>query len=413
MKPNRIAMISYHTCPLASLEGKETGGMNVYVLELSKKLGELGIVVDIFTRSQSDKHNHVVQISPNVRLFHIPAGPEKALPKKLLLDHIEIFYKNVKKIINEEELQYDLVHAHYYMSGIVGLKFQKDYEVPLVTTFHTLALMKNLVARGPIEWQERERIDSEIILAKKSEKIIALSESDKNYISYLYNGDKKKIEVVSPGVDTALFRPIKKTPARNFIHATPEDKIILFVGRIEPLKGVDSLLYAFKILMSKNKKINHKICLWIVGGDTSQKMHLWSKELQKLENLRRVLGIKTAVKFVGQRPQSELPYYYSAADVVVMPSHYETFGIVALEAMACGTAVISTHVTGLTSTLENQRGLHVVPANSPIHLARQIETIITNGKKHSDMAIRLVNQVRDFTWQRVAEKTLLIYRQLH
>lgn len=409
---NRIAMISYHTCPLASLEGEETGGMNVYVLELSKKLGEMGLMVDIFTRSQSARYDHTIKLSDNVRLFHVPAGPEKSLPKKSLADYTGEFYKNIKNIISKENLVYDLIHAHYYLSGIVGLYLKRDCKIPLVISFHTLGMMKNLVARSTIEIAEKKRIDEEMMQMKKSDKIIALSQSDKEYITYLYNIAPGKIGVVTPGVNNKLFKPISKTIARRFIHADLKHVIILFVGRLEPLKGVDSLLYAFKILVSRNPQLEGKVCLWIVGGEVSQKKELWSKELQKLETLRRILGIKTSVNFVGRQQHSKLPYYYSAANVVVMPSHYETFGIVALEAIACGVPVISTYVAGLAGTFENKSELQTVPVNSPLHLAKRIETILFSSPKKTDKAIKKIWQSDSMSWSKAAEKMLSFYEKV-
>lgn len=412
MRLTRIAMFSYHTCPLASFEGKETGGMNVYVLELSRKLGELGLEVDVFTRSQDVSQPKVVHVTPNVRVIHVLAGPEQPYPKKKLRQFIPEFTKHIVDVIEAQELQYDLYHAHYYLSGLstLSLNTKRNEHKPIIMTFHTLALMKNLVARTEQEKDGKFRIDAEFLLTKKAQRVIVPSQNDKNYLEYLYRCPPKKIAVVTPGIDTTIFKPVPTEEARKEIGADPNHKIVLFVGRIEPLKGIDILLYATKILLERNPRF--KICLWIVGGDVSQGRNLWSNELKKLETLRRVLRIETIVKFVGQEPQQRLPYYYSAADILVMPSHYESFGMAALEAMACGTPVIATNVSGVTDLIDRQEGALISSANNPLLLASQIERLLTDRERHRRLSRRLLAQVHQFTWDRTAKEVRLVYQRV-
>lgn len=398
-------MISYHTCPLASHSGKETGGMNVYVFELSKKLSEHGVYVDIFTRSESSTHEAVVQVNPHMRVIHITAGPQTHLSKKKIDTYIDTFTDGIADFSSAQSMQYEIIHAHYYLSGLIAIKLKKSFrKSPIVMTFHTLGLMKNLVARDTLESETAERIKAEMSLVHEVDYIIALSESDKEYITYLYNGDPKKISVITPGVDVDFFKPIDKKIARQKINADPNHRLILFVGRIEPLKGIDSLLYAIKILLRRNPHFATDVCLWIVGGDVSQKKQLWSHELQKLEELRQVLNIKTSVHFVGQKDQSDLPYYYSSADIVVMPSHYETFGMVALEAMASGIPVISTHVAGISGLIDKKRDSLIVPANSPLHLASQIELLLTDKELYERSRLEVIEKVHTLSWNHVARK---------
>ncbi len=405
-------MLSYHTCPLASFEGKETGGMNVFVLELAKALGKLDISVDLFTRSQDTKQPHLVMIRQNVRLFHVPAGPERPFPKNKLRQFIPEFSKNVATIIKNQPFSYDIFHAHYYLSGLAALPIHKSlgHSLPLVTTFHTLALMKNLVARSEEEKEDVFRVASERQLIKESKILSVPSDSDRTYLNYLYDCPPEKISVIPPGVDTTLFHPIPKNKAKKVIGADSNHKIILFVGRIEPLKGIDTLIYALKIL--RKRLPQKKVCLWIVGGDVSQKRNFWSQELKRLEALRHDLSISTVVIFKGQQPQCKLPYYYNASDVVVMPSHYESFGMAALEAMACGIPVIATNVSGI-STLINQSQQGVVSsANNPILLSRQIEKLLTAPKTYETLCKKEESEVKNFTWENTAQKTLEIYTSI-
>lgn len=405
-------MISYHTCPLASLEGKETGGMNVYVLELSKELAKQGYIVDIYTRSQDNSNKEIVEIGKNLRLIHLKAGLQKHIPKKQLINFIDDFVESFKQFSKKYELSYDLLHCHYYLSGLIGLKISQKNgkKIPVAMTFHTLALMKNLVARDEMEKEDKSRIDSEFLLIKKVDTIITPSTTNKEYITSLYNAPEEKITVVTPGVDTKLFKPMDKQKAKEKVGAGKNHKIVLFVGRIEPLKGIDVLMYAIKILLQKHPAMN--LCLWIVGGDVSQKTSFWSKELQKLENLRELLGIKTIVKFVGQKPQTMLPYYYNAAEVVVMPSHYESFGMAALEAMACGIPVITTNVSGIASLIDDKHQALITTVNNPLMLASQIETLLTDEAFHKKIGKQVYETVQDLSWKNIAKATKHVYENL-
>lgn len=421
---SRIAMISFHTCPLAAQEGKETGGMNVYVLELSKELAKKGITIDIFTRSQDPNNEEIVQISENLRVIHIVAGPTRSVAKKSLPHHLPEFIQNMTAFIQREQLQYQLLHCHYYLSGLIGLELQKlnaakkialssNKKLPLIMTFHTLALMKNLVARGELEKEDTLRIEAEFDLVKKADSIIAPSESDASYLEYLYGSKANgadKVTIIPPGVDTTLFRPMEMSDARAVVGGTDQCKIVLFVGRIEPLKGIDMLMYAIKILTQQSPELS--LQLWIVGGDISQPVSAWSHELQKLEQLRKVLDLNAVVKFVGQRSQEQLPYYYNAADVAVMPSHYESFGMAALEAMTCGVPVITTNVTGISGLIDERRQSLITSVNNPLLLASQIQYLLTHEKTHAEIRQELQEKVQNLEWSKVAEQVIKVYKKV-
>lgn len=406
-------MISSHTCPIASEEGKETGGLNVYVLELSKALGKLGYSVDMYTRSQDRHQPYIVEVSPQVRVIHIPAGPEKPYPKRDLLNHLDEFVDNVIGHLKKEKLNYDLIHCHYYISGLIGLKLKQklNQKIPLITTFHTLALMKNLVARNTDELETKFRINTEFDLIQKSDHIVATSQSDKDYLMYLYKCPRNKISVLTPGVDLNFFKPLDKDFAKQQISANIKEKIILAIGRVEPLKGFDVLIYALKILLEKNPALNKTLSLWIVGGEITEQALAWPSELDKLESLKKTLGLSTEVKFVGIQPQVKLPYFYSAAEIVAMPSHYESFGMVALEAMACGTPVIATNVSGISKMLEKYEESIITSANNPLLLAQQLEHFILRPKRLSSR-IRLHQAVQRHSWHQAAQKAQNIYQQL-
>lgn len=409
--PKRIAMISYHTCPLASIEGKETGGMNVYVLELSKKLAQLGYHVDMFTRAHDDDSAYLVEVEPNLRLMHLPSGPPFT-PKKSLIRHLDQFVAEFQTFCANEDISYDLLHCHYYLSGIAGLKINDSlrHPRPIILTFHTLALMKNLVARSVEEQETQERIEAEFLLAQQADKIIVPSESAKQYLEYLYECPPERMQIVPPGFNGDIFRPIDQALAKQKIEAEQDHKIIMFVGRIEPLKGIDVLMYATQILRQKHP--HWPICLWILGGDISQKMSDWTGELQKLQQLRKTLNMRTAVKFVGQKPQDELPYYYNAAEMVVMPSNYESFGMAALESMACGVPVITTNVSGISSFLGEKEKALVTSAHNPLLLAERMEDLLKNEAMRDQLGRDIHQKVQELNWSSMAKNIAAIYESM-
>ncbi len=411
-----VAMISYHTCPLAAEEGKETGGMNVYVLELAKAIGELGWQVDIFTRSQDPTNQPKIVITKNVTLWHVIAGPTTNISKNQMRSFVGEFAAKVAELCHREKLSFDVIHAHYYLSGLVAqtlknLNQQKKIQTsPIIFTYHTMALMKNLVARSESEREDAVRLKAEFLLAKHVDQIVAPSEIERDYLVNLLNADKNQVTVIPPGVDLETFHPIPQLEAKQKIGAEPDHKIILFAGRIEPLKGLDSLLYAIKIVTKNNPEM--PICLWIVGGDINQPDDLWSAELKRINELGQLLELHTVVKFVGQQHQSQLPYYYNAAEVVVMPSHYESFGMVAAEAMACGVPVLMTNVAGIAERLDEHHRNLVTTAQHPLLLAEQIEAFVTQPKHRLSVSKNLRNKVSDLEWSKVATKMIATYQSV-
>ncbi len=406
----RLAVISYHTCPLSDETDAEVGGMNVYVLELSKTLAKKGCFIDIFTRSQDKNSPRIVEISPTLRLIHLPVGEELPLPKKSLGQYIPAFAEAVVQFMKDGQLSYDLVSCHYYYSGIIGSLLKNQLHVPFVITFHTLGLMKNLVARSDRERESIERIKSELQIVKEADGIIATSATDAEYIKSLYSADPRKVFVLKPGVNLTLFTPMAKSEAKNSLKAPLDQKLILFVGRIEPLKGIDVLLYALKILQMRNPDL--RVAVWIVGGDVSGPSEQWPEELQKLAELRNVLAISPSVTFVGRKEQNELPNYYNAADLLVMPSHYESFGITAVEAMACGTPVITTDVTGVSDLFDEELRILLTSANNPILLSDKIKNLLTDEQLYQSIRVKVIEYVQHISWTNTANEFEAICQQL-
>jgi len=408
-----IAMLSYHTCPLAVLGGKNTGGMNVYVRELTRFLGQIDIHVDVFTRSMDD---HVPQVSHDLgnfnRVVHIPAGPEVYLQKGDLRGYIQPFAEGILDFAERKDIQYDLIHSHYWMSGLAGIELKAEWGVPLLQMFHTLGLMKQRIGRTPEEREGQDRVEGELAVMKAADRIIAATEAERSQLELLYGINHQKVSIVPPGVDTHHFYPIPPDEAKEAIGISPQDRMAVFVGRIEPLKGVDTLIRAMAIVKKTCKQFVCPHYLVIIGGDPEGHPEREEGEMGRLQELTRSLGLDEIVLFLGKRGQDTLPYYYSAAEVVVMPSHYESFGMVALEAMACGTPVIASQVGGLAYLVKDGETGFFVPAQDPEALAEKLRLIFVEHGLRARMGAQAVAYAQNFRWEGITAQIAKIYEQM-
>jgi len=408
-----IAMISYHTCPLAILGGKHTGGMNVYVRELTRFLGRAGVHVDVFTRSQDE---HVPQVSHDLgnynRVVHIPAGPEITLPKSELPEYTVLFAKEIMTFAERKQIRYDLIHSHYWLSGMAGALLKEVWQVPMLQMFHTLGLMKQRIGQTPEEREGEYRIRGEKQVMDAADKIIAATESEQSQLEKLYGVNEQKVAIIPPGVDTHHFYPIPQDEAKEAIGISANDRMALFVGRIEPLKGVDTLLRAMAIVKKTCKSFVCPHYLVIIGGDPEGDTEQMSGEMVRLQSLCKELGLNEIVIFLGKRGQDTLPYYYSAAEVVVMPSHYESFGMVALEAMACGTPVIASRVGGLAFLVKDRETGYFVPSQDPPALAEKLRLIFVDKDLRTRLGIQAAAYAQDFSWEIVTSAMIDVYKGL-
>jgi D-inositol-3-phosphate glycosyltransferase len=409
----RVAMLSYHTCPLATLGGKDTGGMNVYVRDLTRELGRHGIGVDVFTRSQDEHVPHVLHhLGYGNRVVHVPAGPEVPMSKPQLAEHIDSFTDGVRDFAEDKGLKYDLIHSHYWLSGLAGLALRESWNIPLIQMFHTLAVMKDRVARNAEEEPSTLRIDSEGQLLRKADRVVAATPAEVAQIQWLYREDTSRVVVIPPGVDTSRFYPIPKDEAKGFIGVPCPDRMLLFVGRIEPLKGIDILIEAVGILQSEGVLDEHPYCLAVIGGDAQISHEQMTDEMDRLQSLGKSLGVHDLVTFLGKRNQDTLQYYYSAAEVVVVPSHYESFGLVALEAMACGTPVVASETGGLAFLIKDgETGFHV-PTADPKALAERLRTIIRDDALRERLGKQAAEYAQAYAWSTVIEQVIDLYGSL-
>ena len=407
----RIAMISYHTCPLATLGGKDTGGMNVYVRDLTRQLGQMGIHVDVFTRSQDDHVPHVLhELGYGNRVVHVPAGPEIPVPKQELADYIPEFVEGVKQFAAEKDIRYDIIHSHYWMSGIAAESLSEAWGgTPILHMFHTLGEMKNRVARSEAEREGQYRINGEKQVLRRADRVVVATLAELTQLRFLYKANDRKLVVIPPGVDVCHFYPIPADEAKMYVGLKPEDRMVLFVGRIEPLKGVDTLIQAMSCLQWKEERPVH---LAIIGGDPAASPEEMSAEMARLQKLCDDLAVGQTVVFLGKRDQDKLPYYYSAAELVVMPSHYESFGMVALEAMACGTPVIASEVGGLAYLVRDGETGFTIPDQEPETLCEKISWLLNDHHLHETMSRRAVEYAQDYAWEKIAKQIVDVYKSL-
>lgn len=383
--------------------------MNVYVRDLSRELGRRGFLVDVFTRAQDPEIVGPRPLGENGRVIHLPAGPLAPYDKKLLYNHLPKFVEGVKRFTEEEGISYDLIHSHYWLSGLVAWELRKAWNLPVIQMFHTLGHMKNLVAQSDEERETETRLRAEQEIMGFVDRLVAASPLEKRQMIKLYGADPKKIEVIPCGVDLSLFHPVDVSQAKEQLGWPPDRQMVLFVGRIQPLKGIDILLKAIALATDDLPDLCGHLGLTIIGGNPQATM---DREMLRLTRLKKKLGISDLVTFLGARDQDTLPYYYSAAQVCVIPSYYESFGMVALEAMACGRPVIASKVGGLTFTVKDGVTGYLVPDGDPAALSEKLKLILTDEKLRRRMGEEGIKTARRYRWPLVANKITSLYGQI-
>jgi D-inositol-3-phosphate glycosyltransferase len=391
----RLAMLSVHTCPLAAPGGKQTGGMNVYVRELSRELGRMGVEVDVYTRSQNPGIPRVVALGERAHVIHLAAGPERPLPSGELADHVDEFVEGVEewRIVRGD---YDLIYAHYWLSGLAGLALRERWGVPALQMFHTLGRLKNSVARSPGEIEPLRRIEAEMHLARSVDRVVAANAVEREQLVRQYNADPGRIATIPCGVDTDLFRPGDPAEARRRL-GLDGGPVVLYVGRLEPIKGLDTLFDAVASLRAAGLPVT----VQVVGGDADEQSP--SGHEGHLRWRIRELGLTASVRFRGPQPQSTLRDYYVAADATVLPSYYESFGMVALEAMACGSPVVGSRVGGLTTTVRDGVTGYLVPEGDAAALAQRLADLTADPDARERLGREGVRWAAQHRWPCVAE----------
>ena len=386
----RIAMLSVHSSPLGELGTKDTGGMSVYIRELAKELGKQGHLVDIYTRQNHATGEQCVPVSRNVSLIHIEAGTSGYIDKLALYPHLTQFFQQMERFRMRENRRYDIVHSNYWLSGKVGAWSQMHWQVPHFVLFHTLGAVKNMFPIGSPE--PALRIATEKTVTKTCSVILAETERERRQLTELYDADLDKIKVIPCGVNFDRFRPFDRNQSRCRLGIPANECILLYVGRLDPLKGVDRLITALSFLDHRQN-----LRLLIVGGDGSE-----TAEFRSLQELSQNLGLENSVTFTGRVDHNDLPHYYSAADMLVLPSHTESFGLVGLEALACGTPVISTRVGAMDQIIRSNENGFLVNSADPRSLAEGIELFMPQVRDGFLSRAQIRNSVIEYSWEKVA-----------
>jgi len=404
----RVAMISLHTSPLDQPGTGDAGGMNVYVIELSKRLAQRGIAVDIFTRATSSALPQLLEVSENVLVRHIHAGPFEGLTKAELPGQLCTFAREVLRAEAGHPVGwYDAIHSHYWLSGQVGALARDRWGVPLVHSMHTMAKVKNEALAEGDSPEPMQRVIGEEQVVAAADMLIANTDIEAKQLINLYDADPTRVEVVHPGVDLSVFSPRSQTEARLRLGLPVDAHVLLFAGRIQPLKAPDVLLRAVSLLLDEDPSLRHRLVVPVVGGPSGTGL----EHPEALAQLATALDLDDVVRFVPPVPQTELADWCAAATLVAVPSYNESFGLVAAEAQATGTPVIAAAVGGLTTVVRDRHSGLLVDSHLATDWADTIKRVLVDDGLRARLSAGAVEQSQLFAWERTADRTLEVYGQ--
>lgn len=396
-----IAFISYWSCPLTRLGVLSAGGMNVYVLNLANNLGMLGHKVDIYTRAHKEFDEKIIKTHLNVRIIHFTSK------HKNLYDDATFFARRIIDFTVKNSLSYNILHSHYFYSGLVGLTLSRKLSLPIFITFHALGITKAFYAGI----RDEKRITTERKIVGAVDGIISSIQLERTELIRSYKADGQKIYIVPPGVNHKIFKRIDKKNARMKIGINGDEKIILFVGRIDPIKGITLLIDAVYKLAEVHKNFRNNFKILLIGGDIENREFFRHPEVIKIQALLERLDLACCVKFIGSKPHNVLPYYYSAADLVVMPSKYESFGLVVLEAMACSAAVVASRVGGLSYLISDRVNGRLFRSGDVPGLREIIWELLTDGRQRKQLGEQAVITSKNYCWDIQAKEIVSIYKK--
>ena len=402
----RIAVLMVHTSPLEQPGIGDAGGMNIYVVESAQRMAAMGVAVDIFTRRTHPSEIDIVEISPGVRVRYFDCG-HGSLTKEQLPVHISGLSKEFLRIVKEEN--YDAIHSHYWISGKVAMPAAKELGIPLVHTMHTMARVKNLnLAEGETP-EPMIRVQGETQVVAAAQALVANTDAEAASLVSLYDACPDIVHVVSPGVDLYTFTPGQgRSAARSVVDLPHNSLVVTFVGRIQPHKGPEVLIRATSELVKHSPLLRHKLIVNIIGGASGAN----TEEVDRLKELATWLGIDDVVRFAPPAPRADLANWYRAADLVIVPSYSESFGLVALEAQACGTPVVATAVGGLRTAVADGISGVLVDGHDPKAWSSVISRLLQEPQRRVLLSMGAIEHASHFGWDATARGTLDIYDQV-
>lgn len=402
----RIATLMVHTSPLDQAGIGDAGGMNIYVVESAQRMAAMGVQVDIYTRRTDPAAPDIVEISPGVRVRHFECGHGQ-LTKEQLPVHIAGLAREFLRIIRDEN--YDAIHSHYWISGKVAMVAASVLGIPLVHTMHTMARVKNLnLAEGETP-EPMIRVQGETQVAAAADALIANTDAEAANLVSLYDACPDIVHVVAPGVDLYTFTPGPgRNAARKYVGLPPDALVVSFVGRIQPHKGPEILIRAASELVKHSPALRPRLIVNIIGGASGTN----TEEVDRLKELASWLGIQDVVSFSPPVLRADLPQWYRAADLVCVPSYSESFGLVALEAQACGTPVVATAVGGLRTTVADGISGVLVDGHNPKAWSSVIARLLQEPQRRVLLSMGAIEHASHFGWDATARGTLDIYDQV-
>lgn len=399
-----LAVISFHSSPLDEPGSGDAGGMTVYVRNLADALAARGVTTDVFTRAQAPGRGPVT-VSPGVRVVPVEAGPTEPVPKEQLQAHLAEFVGGIRAFALSQRLSYDLIHSHYWQSGLAGTALGRAWRVPLVHSHHTLGRVKNRFLAPGDRPEPALRLTGEDEVIAAADVLIASTIDELQHLSCLYRASHDRLKILHPGVDHSVFRPGDREAARAAL-GLGDAAVMLFVGRLQPLKGADLALRALEELVPA---LDREVSLLLVGGASGPG---GEGEVARLGELARTLGVEDRVSFLGPQPHHRLPLYYNASDVVTVCSHSESFGLAALEAHACGIPVVGTPVGGLSHIVRDRSSGYLVADRDPAVFAARLKTLLSDQELHERFSKEAIDAASGFSWERAANEFLELYECL-
>ncbi|MEU9507695.1 D-inositol-3-phosphate glycosyltransferase [Micromonospora sp. NPDC048170] len=411
-RPRRIATLSVHTSPLHQPGTGDAGGMNVYILEVARRLAEADVEVEIFTRATSGDLPPVVETAPGVHVRHVTSGPLEGLTKEELPGQLCAFTAGVLRAeASRPPGHYDLIHSHYWLSGQVGWLAKERWGVPLVHTAHTLAKVKNAQLAAGDRPEPKARVIGEEQVVAEADRLVANTAVEARDLIDRYDADPARVAVVEPGVDLDRFRPATGdrdrvvADARRRLGLPATGHVVAFVGRIQPLKAPDVLIRAVAALRERDPLLADEVTVVICGGPSGSGLD----RPTALMELAATLGVADRVRFLPPQTGDDLPALYRAADLVAVPSYNESFGLVALEAQACGTPVVAAAVGGLVTAVRDQASGVLVDGHDPVDWARTLGRLLPDRLRRAELGRGAARHARNFSWHRTASGLLTVY----